>query len=172
MSACARGLYPGHHLPHSVLPEVRTVGYWDAVHNQTWGLDWHFNEGIEITYVSRGQNYFAVDESEYWLKRGEIGITRPWQRHRLGNPNISACRLHWLILDVGVRRPNQAWTWPGWLASSSDDIAALTAILSHNGIRYGPLTGSSSYHFAKLAEVVDGWGVVTGRVTYGSISAG
>ncbi len=29
--------------------EVRTVGYWNAKHDQGWGLDWHRNEGIELT---------------------------------------------------------------------------------------------------------------------------
>ena len=163
LSACARGVYPGHRLAHGLLPEVRTVGYWDADHNQSWGLDWHWNEGIEITYVSRGQIYFAVDGGEHWLKRGEIGITRPWQRHRLGNPNVSACRLHWLILDVGVRRPNQAWNWPRWLASSADDIAVLTSMLSHNEQPVWPADGELELHFAKLAEVVDGWGLGFGE---------
>ena len=163
LSACARGEYPGRRLPHGLLPEVRTVGYWDADHNQSWGLGWHFNEGIEISLVSRGQTYFAVDDGEYWLKRGEIGITRPWQRHRLGNPDIAACRLHWLILDVGVRRPNQEWRWPRWLASSTDDIAVLTAMLSHNEHPVWPADGEVELHFAKLAEVVDGWGLGFGE---------
>jgi AraC family L-rhamnose operon regulatory protein RhaS len=163
LSACARGEYPGHRLPAAMLPETRTVGYWDADHRQSWGLDWHYNEGIEVTYVSRGQTYFAVDDGEYWLKRGEIGITRPWQRHRIGNPHIAASRLHWLILDVGVRRPNQTWNWPRWLASSAGDIAALTTMLSHNEHPVWPADGEVELHFAKLAEVVDGWGLGFGE---------
>ena len=95
--ARARGAYPGAPLPAKGLSEVRTVGYWDADHNQSWGLDWHRNEGIELTYVSRGKLHFGVDAQQFVLKRGDLTITRPWQLHRLGNPHVTANRLHWLI---------------------------------------------------------------------------
>jgi hypothetical protein len=52
-----------------------TVGYWDARSNQTWGLDWHRNEGIELTYLARGKIAFAVDKTDFQL------ITRPSDRH-------------------------------------------------------------------------------------------
>jgi len=75
--ARARGAYPGLPLPAKALTEVRTVGYWDAEHNQSWGLDWHRNEGIELTYVSRGKVHFAVDDQPFLLTRGDLTITRP-----------------------------------------------------------------------------------------------
>jgi AraC family L-rhamnose operon regulatory protein RhaS len=37
-----------------------------------------------------------------------------------------------LIIDVGVRRPNQAWKWPWWLLLSQPDLDELTSILRHN----------------------------------------
>ena len=52
--ARARGAYPGDRLRPDDVPEVRTVGYWDALHDQRWGLDWHRNEGIELTFVAQG----------------------------------------------------------------------------------------------------------------------
>ena len=155
LAACSRGAYPGQRLPDKVVNEVRTVGYWDADRPQSWGLDWHCNEGIELTYLSRGQLYFGLDDGEYWMQSRQIGITRPWQRHRLGNPNITACRLHWLILDVGVRRPNQAWHWPRWLASSRSDLAELTEMLSYNEHPVWPGDEEIDYHFSRLAGVVD-----------------
>ncbi|MDQ3856525.1 MAG: AraC family transcriptional regulator [Chloroflexota bacterium] len=152
--ARARGAYPGLPLPPKSLAEVRTVGYWDADHNQSWGLDWHRNEGIELTYVSHGKVHFAVGEQHYLLKRGDLTITRPWQIHRVGNPNVSACRLHWLILDVGVRRPNQAWHWPRWLASSDADISSLTEMLSQNEQPVWEADDEVGYYFEKLGEAV------------------
>jgi AraC family L-rhamnose operon regulatory protein RhaS len=130
--AYGRGAYPGLPLPERSLQEVRSLGYWDADTQQSWGLDWHRNEGIEIAYVSRGKVRFSVDKEHYQLKRGSLTITRPWQIHRIGDPTISPCRLYWLILDVGVRRPNQSWRWPRWFISSEDDIKQLTTLLSHN----------------------------------------
>jgi AraC family L-rhamnose operon regulatory protein RhaS len=130
--ARARGAYPGLPLPAEAMPEVRTVGYWDADHDQRWGLDWHRNEGLELTYCAGGRVAFAVDGQRFLLKSGDLTVTRPWQLHRVGDPVVTASRLHWLILDVGVRRPNQPWRWPPWLVLSAADLAGLTTRLSHN----------------------------------------
>lgn len=132
LQALARRGYPGNPMPARMLPEVSTVGFWDAAKTQSWGLDWHRNEGIEITYLSRGHLDFAVDGRSHPLESGCLTITRPWQAHRVGNPNVQASRLHWLILDVGVRRPNQDWRWPDWLILSPADLQRLTNILRHN----------------------------------------
>lgn len=153
--ARGRGQYPGPPLPPKVLTEIRSVGCWDADHNQSWGLDWHRNEGIELTYVSRGRLRFAVDDEEFLLKRGDMTITRPWQAHRLGGPHISACRLHWLILDVGVRRPNQPWYWPRWLSLSELDVQSLTTMLSHNEHPVWPANDEIEHYFERLVEATE-----------------
>lgn len=132
LAALGRGSYPGERLPRHDLKEVCMVGYWDAPRDQNWGLDWHCNEGIEIGYVAKGKLPFSVDDESYLVEPGHLTITRPWQRHRVGNPNVPACRYSWLILDVGMRRPNQAWHWPGWLLSSKTDLKRLTEMLSQN----------------------------------------
>lgn len=108
------------------------VGYWDAPRGQNWGLDWHCNEGLEIGYVAKGKLPFSVGDASYLVEPGHLTITRPWQRHRVGNPNVPACHYSWLILDVGMRRPNQAWHWPGWLLSSKTGLKRLTEMLSQN----------------------------------------
>jgi AraC family L-rhamnose operon regulatory protein RhaS len=130
--ALARHGYPGSAMPARILPEVSTIGFWDAATPQSWGLDWHRNEGIELTYLSRGRLDFAVDGRSHPLESGCLTITRPWQVHRVGNPTVRASRLHWLILDVGVRRPNQDWHWPDWLILPPEDLRRLTNILRHN----------------------------------------
>ena len=59
-------------------------------------------------------------------------IVRPWQRHRLGDPVIRASRLHWVLIDIGVRRPHQEWRWPPWVVLSPADLDELTKILRQN----------------------------------------
>ena len=132
LAALARGTYPGRRLAAKSLPNIMSIGYWDARHDQRWGLDWHRNEGIEITYLARGKMAFAVDRVDYPLSRGNLTITRPWQLHRVGNPYVSASRLHWIILDLGIRRPHQACVWPDWLVMSKPDLRELTRLLQHN----------------------------------------
>jgi AraC family L-rhamnose operon regulatory protein RhaS len=130
--ALARGHYPGRKLPSDALSGVKTVGFWDAEHAQDWGLDWHRNEGIELTLLESGRLPYNVDSHEVTLKPGDLTIARPWQLHRVGNPHIPAGRLHWLILDVDVRRPHQSWKWPAWLVLSKSDLKELTNIIRHN----------------------------------------
>ena len=130
--ALGRGSYPGTRLPLNDLKEVSLTGYWDAPHDQDWGLGWHRNEGLEISFAETGRVPFAVDDKTYVLEPGQITITRPWQHHRVGNPNIPACRFHWLIIDVGVRRPNKPWHWPAWLLYPKASLERLTTILRQN----------------------------------------
>jgi AraC family L-rhamnose operon regulatory protein RhaS len=151
--ARARGAYPGLPLPARELKEVRSVGYWDADYGQDWGLGWHRNEGLELMYISRGRVSFGVDRHEgYTLGPGDLTITRPWQLHRVGDPNIDACRLYWVILDLGVRRPNQTWRWPRWLVSSESDTARLTTFLSQNEQPVWRADGDIEHYFEKLGE--------------------
>jgi AraC-like DNA-binding protein len=131
--ALARGHYPGRKLPAGALPGIKTIGYWDAQDDQNWGLSWHRNEGLELTFLENGVLGFAAEGIEYTLQPDDLTITRPWEVHRVGNPNVSTCRLHFLILDVGVRRPNQEWRWPSWLILSKSDLCELTNILRHTG---------------------------------------
>jgi len=108
------------------------VGYWDAESDQEWGLPWHRNEGIELTFLERGHLEFATDEGVHLTRANDMTIVRPWQRHRLGDPVIRASRLHWVLIDIGVRRPHQEWRWPSWVVLSPADLNELTKILRQN----------------------------------------
>jgi AraC-like DNA-binding protein len=154
MSALARGHYPGTPFPGDEVPGVRTVGFWDAPRLQDWGLDWHRNEGIEITYLARGSLGFSVDDKSWPLHANQITITRPWQRHCVGAPDVGPSRLHWCILDVGVRRPNHTWRWPDWVTLSADDLAQLTRLLQHNEQPIWPANREIDATFEALAECV------------------
>ena len=121
------------------LPGVRTVGIWDARHDQDWGLDWHRNEGIELT-CSSAAGCLRHRCGRPRLRPGDLTITRPWQRHRVGHPHVTTGRLHWLILDVGVRRPNQEWRWPHVAARGRGGARALTGSCATTSTRSGPAT--------------------------------
>lgn len=131
--AWARQNYPAtYKMKSGVLPNMSSVGYWDANFNQDWGLDWHRNEGIEITFLETGSTPFSIEGYDYMLKPNELTITRPWQLHKVGNPNIGIGKLYWIILDVGIRYPHQEWSWPKWINLTTKDIKELTKILRQN----------------------------------------
>jgi AraC family L-rhamnose operon regulatory protein RhaS len=132
LEALARGSYPGRRLPAGVVPQVRSVGYWDAAREQRWGLEEHRNEGVELTCLEGGRIAFRAGGRSWGLRAGDLTVTRPWQPHQVGNPHVGAGRLHWVILDVGVRRPHQPWSWPRWVILPPDDLRDLTRMLRRN----------------------------------------
>ena len=154
LEALVRGAYPGRPMPAGVLPQVSSIGYWDAVHDQTWGLGEHRNEGIEITYLDNGRLGFVVDGRSYRLSPGQLTITRPWQPHSVGSPHVTASRLYWLILDVGVRQPHRAWCWPPWLVLSPADLKDLTALLRENEHPVWPGTPEIGRCFADIGHLI------------------
>jgi AraC family L-rhamnose operon regulatory protein RhaS len=119
-------------MPARTLPGVKSIGFWDAPSDQSWGLPWHRNEGLEITLVETGTLGFAVKGEEHLLQPGDLTITRPWQPHCVGNPHVGAGRLHCLILDVAVRQPHQPWKWPRWVVLTEADREELTTMFRHN----------------------------------------
>jgi AraC-like DNA-binding protein len=132
--AYGRGSYPGVPMDPGILPQLRNVGMWEVTNEQPWGLDWHRNEGIEFTCVTAGRIPFSCEKEDFDLGAGSISVTRPWQLHRVGRPNVASSTLTWFILDVEVRRPNQDWIWPTWLPIPGPDLRRLTELLSHNEI--------------------------------------
>ena len=155
LESLARGHYPGRRLPPTALPGVKTIGCWDARHTQRWGLDWHRNEGLELTFLERGSVAFGVDHHRARLRANDLTVTRPWQRHRVGEPHVEAGRLHWLILDVGVRRPHQPWRWPAWMVLTKRDREELTEYLRHNERPVWAATPEIRHCFQRIAAAVE-----------------
>lgn len=155
LQALVRGHYPGRKLAATSLPGVKTIGFWDARQSQTWGLDWHRNEGIELTFLERGALDFSVDHHRCRLRPDDLTVTRPWQRHRVGEPHVGAGRLHWLILDVGVRRPHQPWRWPAWLVLTKKDRDDLTDYLRHNERPVWSSSPEIQHCFQRIAAAVE-----------------
>lgn len=156
--ALTKGHYPGTPVPRNVLSGLNSIGFWNAGGAQDWGLDEHRNEGIEIMFLETGTMVFTADQKKYNLRAGQFTITRPWQLHKLGAPNIGPGRLHWLILDVGIRRPHQNWRWPAWLVLTKNDLAELTRKLRHNENPVWNATPAILHSFRELARTVENWG--------------
>lgn len=124
--AWGRSHYPGRRFPLSRFPGLLSAGLWEVQADQDWGLDWHLNEGVEVTFVTRGHVGFVTDDEQHDISRGWVTVTRPWQRHRVGAPNVSACTLGWFVLDVGALRPNQSWSWPSWIPLPDEELLRLS----------------------------------------------
>lgn len=157
LCALTKGHYPGIKVGRENLQGINSIGFWDGVGSQDWGLEPHRNEGLEVTFLETGTMALSVDTKNYELLSGHFTITRPWQLHKLGAPNIGPGKLHWFILDVGVRRPNQEWRWPRWLVLTDKDRKELTQKLRHNENPVWNASAEVIEAFRGLAECVQHW---------------
>ena len=151
----ARGTYPGHQLSNRELSGIKSIGFWDSQKTQNWGLGWHRNEGIEICYLESGTLSLEMDKQQYSLEPHDLTLTRPWLSHKLGNPTISASKLHWIILDVGVRHPHQDWKWPSWIILNKEDLNTLTKFLRHNESPVWKSTPEIAACFEQISQLVE-----------------
>lgn len=154
MEALSHGYYPGRRVDPALLPGVPSLGFWDAVGRQEWGLEWHRNEGLEITFLETGEMPALIVDRKLSLRPDDLTLTRPWQAHRLGDPFIAAGRLHWVILDVQVRRPNQPWRWPHWIILTEPDLRELTEMLRESDHPHWHGTPEIRQCFRHLAALV------------------
>lgn len=152
--ALSHGHYPGVRIDPAVLPGISSLGYFDVIGAQDWGIPSHRNEGIEICYQATGESVLTVDDCAYRMTSNTLSLTRPWQLHSLGAPHLQPGRLHWLILDVGVRRPNQSWTLPSWCVLTAADQATLIQHLRGNEHPVWTASAEIGRVFAELAKLV------------------
>jgi AraC family L-rhamnose operon regulatory protein RhaS len=153
--ALSHGHYPGRKIDPSLLPGVPSLGYFDVIGAQYWGIPEHRNEGIEICFQQTGESVLTVDSVPHRMAPNCLSLTRPWQLHRLGDPNLKSGRLFWIILDVGVRRPNQSWSLPPWCVLSSADGKELVKKLRGNENPVWVATPGVGAVFVKIREVLE-----------------
>ncbi|MBI9059867.1 helix-turn-helix transcriptional regulator [Labilibaculum sp. DW002] len=153
-NALSRFTYPGKRLTDETTG-LNSVGYWDGASEQDWGLDWHRNEGIEIHFLESGNMPYLLKDSELHLQANDMTITRPWQSHKVGNPEVGIGKMYWLILDVGVRKPHMDWIWPDWIILSDTDLERLTLFLRQNEQAYWKGNKRIRDCFQKLGELID-----------------
>jgi AraC-like DNA-binding protein len=154
LTTLARDAYPGRRLAKPELTGIKSIGYWNIKKLQDWGLEWHTNEGIEICFLESGDLTFFLEDEKYDLAPNHLTITRPWISHKLGNPNVELSKLHWIILDVGVRHPHQDWVWPNWVIINQKDLDKLTLYLRQNEQPVWKATPDIKDCFIRIGKVI------------------
>jgi AraC family L-rhamnose operon regulatory protein RhaS len=152
--ALARHTYPGDRLDENTLG-LNSIGYWDATESQDWGLDWHRNEGIEFHFLETGTMPYAQEREEVLLMPNHLTITRPWEAHKVGSPNVGMGKFYWVIIDLGVRRPHQDWVWPDWITLTPSDLTRLTIILRQNEKSIWKTDQSVRDCFIRIGKAID-----------------
>ncbi|MDB5585721.1 MAG: transcriptional regulator, AraC family [Devosia sp.] len=153
LNAWTRCGYPGLDLDDA-LPQVCSVGGWDATLAQDWGLKEHCNEGVKIAYVARGNLALTLDGQRHELSQGQVFVLRPWQLHAYGDPHVGPSQIIWVLFDMGTRRPHEKWHWPSWLAWPERDEKRLTELLSKNERTHYQASRALAQDFEAIVPII------------------
>ena len=145
--------YPGEKLKKDEVPGVNSCGFWKTISEQHYGLPPHQNEGIKFIMALQGEMPITIEGRSYVIRTNQLMITRPWQIHSLGSPQFAKGKLGWLMFDVGVRHPHQAWVWPKWLLLTKLELRALTNALRYNEDAIRAVTPDFTKVFCDFVEL-------------------
>ena len=151
-------MYPGDNVEFDELDAVRLCAYWDAKKNQSWRLPFHRNEGLEIGFVSNGSVDFSADKNSNKFTRltsEHVTVTKPWQEHAIGNPVLTSSKMLFLIIDFGIRRPNQDWEWPNWVILSDSDKREFSQYVQNTNLTIFKSTGELRAIFREIFSIID-----------------
>lgn len=95
-------------------------------------LGLHFNEGIEICYVTKGRYEWVVGEKRYLLFPGDGFITCPWQKHGSPREVLDLGEIYWLVLKPQKFRPKGTLSLGSWSRLSAEECNIISRILSDN----------------------------------------
>ena len=153
-----RGLYPGDDANFCELDGVRLCAYWDAKKKQTWNLPFHRNEGLEIACLLNGSVDFSVSKHSNkftGLTSEHFTVTKPWQEHAIGNPVLTSSKMFFLIIDFGIRRPNQSWKWPSWTVLSNSDKEEFSKYVQNTNQSVFKSTVRLKSIFREICDIID-----------------
>ncbi len=155
--ALSAGHYPGKPIPRGILPGLSGIGWVEGRHRHGWHTGLHCNEGVEISFLERGASVFQSSGVRQLIGPGTLTMTAPWHEHRHGDPTISHGRLHWVIIDVGVRTTSSRgrWRWPSWLSLQANDLTDLNRRLMREPSMIRPASGEIAAVFSSLSAQLE-----------------
>jgi AraC-like DNA-binding protein len=92
----------------------------------------HFNQGIEICYVSKGRYEWAVGEKRYLLFPGDGFITCPWQKHGSPREAVDLGEIYWLVIKPQFFIRKGLFSLGNWSRLSIEQCGLVSGILSNN----------------------------------------
>lgn len=95
-------------------------------------LSLHFNEGIEICYVTKGRYEWVVGDQSYLLFPGDGFVTCPWQKHGSPREVLDLGEIYWIVLKPQRFLENGKFKMGEWSRLKGKESAIVGKILSEN----------------------------------------
>jgi AraC-like DNA-binding protein len=95
-------------------------------------LSLHFNEGIEICYVTKGRYEWVVEGKSYLLFPGDGFITCPWQKHGSPREVVDLGEIYWVVLKPRFFLENGKFNLGNWSRIKFRENKLIGEVISKN----------------------------------------
>lgn len=95
-------------------------------------LSLHYNEGIEICYVTKGRYEWVVGDKSYLLFPGDGFITCPWQKHGSPREVVDLGEIYWVVIKPKVFNEKGDFELGNWTRFKSSENERIGKVLSEN----------------------------------------
>ncbi len=95
-------------------------------------LGLHYNEGIEICYVTKGRYEWVVGDKSYLLFPGDGFITCPWQKHGSPREVVDLGEIYWIVIKPKNFINNGGFELGNWTRFKPAENEMIGKVLSEN----------------------------------------
>ncbi|MCK5135888.1 MAG: helix-turn-helix transcriptional regulator [Bacteroidales bacterium] len=95
-------------------------------------LGLHYNEGIELCYVTKGRYEWVVGDKKYLLFPGNGFVTCPWQQHGSPRDVVDLGEIYWIVIKPELFTKDGLFFLGDWARFSSAENKLIGAVLSKN----------------------------------------
>jgi AraC-like DNA-binding protein len=95
-------------------------------------LGLHYNEGIEICYVTKGRYEWVVGDKSYLLFPGDGFITCPWQKHGSPREVVDLGEIYWIVIKPKNFISKGSFELGNWTRFKPAENEMIGKVLSEN----------------------------------------
>ena len=92
----------------------------------------HYNEGIEICYVTKGRYNWIVGDKNYLLFPGNGFVTCPWQKHGSPQEVVDLGEIYWIVIKPSVFSEKGQFELGNWSRLKQPENKLIYDVLSKN----------------------------------------
>ncbi|MGQ7868338.1 helix-turn-helix domain-containing protein [Sunxiuqinia sp. sy24] len=92
----------------------------------------HYNEGIELCYITKGRYEWLVGEQKYLLLPGNGFVTCPWEKHGSPREALDLGEIFWMVIKPEIFTEDGQFYLGSWSRFSDCENQAIGNVLSQN----------------------------------------
>ncbi|WP_299577990.1 AraC family transcriptional regulator [uncultured Sunxiuqinia sp.] len=113
-------------------PFINDFGFEEYKDIRQKPLQMHYNEGIELCYVTKGRYEWIVGEQKYLLLPGNGFVTCPWEKHGSPREALDLGEIFWMVIKPETFTENGQFYLGNWSRFSDCENQVVGNVLSQN----------------------------------------